>query len=98
MNIKERLIYLKNRNEELKSIVFVGFKTETELLAHREKVKTERNEYYSNIEEINQLELKLMSSQEKELLNEQQLISKLVREGKYFDYMINQKENKKNNK
>ena len=96
MNIKERLTYLKNRNEELKSIVFVGFKTEAELLVHREKVKTERNEYYSNIEEINQLELKLMSSQEKELLDEQQLISKLVREGKYFDYMINQKENKKN--
>ncbi|WP_312341254.1 hypothetical protein [Chryseobacterium binzhouense] len=95
MDTQERLAYLKKRNEELKPIVFVGFETKEELYKYRDTIKSERNEYYSNLKEIDKLEYELMSPEEREKLEEQRFISKLVREGKYFEYMIAKKEEEK---
>lgn len=95
MGIQERLAYLKKRNEELKPIVFVGFKTKEELYKYRDTIKSERDEYYSNLKEIDKLEYELMSPEDKEKLEEHRFTSKLVREGKYFEYMIAKKEEEK---
>jgi hypothetical protein len=95
MNTKERLAYLKKRNEELKPIVFVGFETKEELYKYNDTIKLESNEYYSNLKEIDKLEYELMSPEEREKLEEHRFISKLVREGKYFEYMIAKKEEEK---
>jgi hypothetical protein len=55
-NKQEELKCLIERNEELKPIVFVSFKTDKELDLYRKKIHRERIEYFDNIEKIRQLE------------------------------------------
>lgn len=81
-NKKEILEKLLKRNEVLKKIVFVGFKTEKELLKYREKIKNERDEYYDNLEQIEKLEWDLKTPEEKERYLKEEEISKLKRERK----------------
>lgn len=83
-NKKEQLNSLIRRNDFLEKIVFVGFNTEKELLAYREKIKSERDEYYDNQEKIKQLKYELMTPKEKEEYDEFQLKLKLKAEGKKF--------------
>lgn len=79
---KQLLERLIKRNEELKSIVFVGFNTEKELMDYREKIEKERDEYYDNQEQIQQLEYEFMSPKEREEYDEYRRLSKLKAEGK----------------
>jgi len=81
-NKKQELEKLIKRNEELKQIVFVSFNTEKELLDYRKKIAKERDEYYDNLEQIQQLEWELMTPEEKEQYLKEEEISKLKREGK----------------
>lgn len=95
MNTKERLAYLKKRNEELKPIVFVGFETKEELYKYNDTIKLESNEYYSNLKEIDKLEYELMSPEEREKLEEYNKQVELKKQGKLFDYLIAKKEEEK---
>lgn len=63
-NLKEHLTILKNRNEELSKIVFVGFNTDEELDDYRKTIKEEREEYYTNLKEIDRLEWELKTPEE----------------------------------
>lgn len=83
-NNKKRLGELKIRNEELKPIVFVSFNTEKELLAYRKKIAKERDEYFSNLEKIQQLEWELMTPEERVKEEETLRLMKLKREGKMW--------------
>ncbi len=95
MDTQERLAYLKKRNEELKPIVFVGFETKEELYKYRDTIKSQRNEYYSNLKEIDKLEYELMSPEEREKLEEYNKQVELKKQGKLFDYLIAKKEEEK---
>lgn len=81
-NNKKRLEELKIRNEVLKPIVFVSFNTEKELLAYRKKITKERDEYYDNLEQIQQLEWELLTPEEQEREKEVLRLMKEKREGK----------------
>ena len=79
---KAKLEKLIKRNEELKPIVFVGFKTDKELDEYRKKIHKERIEYYDNQEKIQQLKYELMTPKEREDYDEYRRLSKLKAEGK----------------
>jgi len=64
MTKKEQLEQLEQRNNELRPIVFVGFKTDEELDEHRKTIKTERDEYYGNLPIIKKLKWELMTPEE----------------------------------
>lgn len=81
-NKKQLLEKLRKRNEELKLIVFVGFNTEKELLNYRKKIQKERDEYFNNLEQIQQLEHELMTPEERAREEEVIRLMKLKREGK----------------
>jgi len=63
-NLQEKLDFLKNRNKELSKIIFVGFDTDEELDAYRLTISKEREEYFSNLEQIRQLEWDLMTPEQ----------------------------------
>ena len=81
-NKKEKLEKLIKRNEELKPIVFVSFNTEKELLDYRKKIEKERDEYYNNQEQIQQLKYELKTPEEKKEYDEYLRKLKLKSEGK----------------
>ena len=87
MDKKERLAFLNKRNEELKPIVFVGFKTKEELFAYRETIKKERDEYYTNLKEIDQLEWDLKTPEEQLHEKFNNFRSKLIAFSKWFDFV-----------
>lgn len=66
MENTEKLMYLKNRNKELHSIVFVGFETSEELKNYRNDNLEVFKEYQRNYEEIQALEWELMTPEERE--------------------------------
>mmetsp|Transcript_51978 Transcript_51978/g.165790 ORF Transcript_51978/g.165790 Transcript_51978/m.165790 type:complete len:93 (+) Transcript_51978:247-525(+) len=84
---KERLAQLKKRNEELKLIVFVVFKTKEEALEYEQTIPSETNEYYSNLKEIEQIEWDMKTPEEQETIKEYEKLYKLKREGKLYDYL-----------
>lgn len=76
MTKKEQLEQLILRNKELYPIVFVGFKTDEELDAHRKTIETERNEYYGNLPIIKKLKWELMTPEEQ--ANKRETIRKIL--------------------
>ena len=84
-NRKRKLQKLIKRNEELKFIVFVEFNTEKELLVHRKKISKERNEYYDNYEEIEQLVWELMTPEEQKKAEKRDRFLTLKAKGEPFD-------------
>ena len=83
--MKKQLQKLLSRNKILKPIVFVGFNTEKELMAHRNKISKERDEYYNNLEKIQQLEWELMSPEEQERQKKIDKFLELKSKGEPFD-------------
>lgn len=84
-NKKQLLKKIIERNEKLKSIVFVGFNTEKELLDYRKKIAKERDEYFNNQEKIQQLEWELMTTEEKEERKKYLRFLELKGKGEPFD-------------
>lgn len=60
----EQLDKLIKRNNELHTVIFVGFKTDAELDEYRKTIKVEREEYYGNLPKIKKLKWELMTSEE----------------------------------
>lgn len=63
-NKKEKLTKLHKRNESLKIIIFKEFESEEEHDNYRKSIANDREEYYRNMKEIEQLELELMTPEE----------------------------------
>lgn len=64
MTKKEQLEQLEQRNNELRPIIFVSFKTSEELDEHGKTIEAEREEYYGNLPIIKKLKWELMTPDE----------------------------------
>ena len=84
-NKKEKLQQLIKRNNELKPIVTQGFKTDMELNIFEKKNKIIFNEYYNNLDEIQQFEFELMTPKEKEKAEKRDRFLELKAKGEPFD-------------
>ncbi|HEX8574734.1 MAG TPA: hypothetical protein VF677_00415 [Flavobacterium sp.] len=81
-NKKEKLEKLIIRNTELKPSIFKSFNTMIELKMYKEKNKNVFDEYFDNQEEIQTLQLKLMTPKERAEYEENMRLLKLKAEGK----------------
>lgn len=84
-NKKEKLRELIKRNNELKPIVTQGFKTDKELDNFEKKNKIIFNEYYDNLDEIEQLKWELMTPNEREKAEKRDRFLELKAKGEPFD-------------
>jgi hypothetical protein len=81
----EKLIKLVKRNESLKAIIFKEFESEEEHNNYRKSITNEREEYFNNMEEIEQLELELMTPEERKRHEKQMRFLALKAKGEPFD-------------
>ena len=65
-NLKKDLDALKEKNEILKSIIFINYNTIEEINENRKKNKDSFDEYYNNLKKIEELEWELMTPEERE--------------------------------
>ncbi|WP_397364018.1 hypothetical protein [Olleya sp. R77988] len=84
-NKKQKIKKLIKRNEELKPIVFVSFKTDKELDLYRKKIHKERVEYFNNQKQIQQLEWDLMTPEEQAKEKKRDRFLELKAKGEPFD-------------
>jgi hypothetical protein len=79
--VKKSLKELIERNQKLKPIVFKSFKTKEELNRYSSTIEREINEYYSNLEKIEELERELMTPEEQKKEDELLRLMKKKRQG-----------------
>ena len=83
---------LKAELDGLKSELFdQGYETKEELIQFESLNQEKFSRYYSLVKEIESLEWELMTASERAEREEQEKMSKLKREGKLYDYLVNKK-------
>jgi predicted transcriptional regulator len=83
---------LKEEFEHLKKIVMKRFSNSEELQQYRIQHKSQFDRYYFLVEEIERLERAMLSPKEQARQKEVEKMSKLKREGKLYEYLINKKD------